>query len=256
MLQGPIGLTPITGRACTNISYSYRCTVHDLALPEAEPDEPQVVYTPQESDLPVFTGHPMSVQGTESYSTLWTNITLLEYKNPGEAARKLYVKVKTKDATYVNYNFTMNPRVHGAIMFYSGLSDPGIGKEENFTLYCPENAGLVTLNRSWFMVIPHFINRGPLKDLKDVQIISSAKSIINETATYSKQLNLRIHEEEYITVREDNILVPNVRVNSAYRYALEVPTFSPDTYGSMDFNRLFHEQFRYPTAILYNMSVR
>jgi len=225
-------------------------------LPEADPKEPQVAYTPQESDLPVFTGHPVSMQGTESYNTLWTNYAMFALKNLGSAAKTVFVRHRTSGTSYNSCTFVVNPKMLYSILYTFGLSTPGIGQEENYKLYCPGNEGDVTFTKSWFTVAPYYINRGPMRDLRDVQVISSAKSIFDEDAASVTQLSLKIHDDEVVLIDADNVILPYSRVNSAYRYTLKIPIYSPSGFSSSDLNKVTHKQFRYPTSFIYNMSVR
>ena len=180
-MSGPLSLHPLSGRISFNISYNPRSVVHDLVVPTTAPGSPQVSYVPAEGDKPTFTGHPHQA-GSLGYSTLWTHFRMLVFRNSDTASHNVTVAHRTSGSSYSNQTAACGPGTM-AYITSNGLSSPGTGSSEDFKIHCSTNgAGLVSLHKSFFVIIPYHLLGGEPKWMKDFKITNSSASIFGETA--------------------------------------------------------------------------
>jgi len=252
---GPIGLAPVTGRVCTRISYSYRSTVHDLLLPSWTAT-PQVSYIPQTSDLPVYSGHPVKVSGSETYKELWTNIKMVSLKNTSYDEKTVTIGYRTSGTTYTNLSLALPPESHTTFLTASGLTTTGIGLEENLRLYCATVAGDIFLSKSYFAVVPYKIHRGPLKAMYDLHVINTNASLFGEQMKNNNNFTVQLDTGVQRIVSVSDCDIKSSYVPSMYDYAITLERPVNDNYGTNDYDVVTHKQFRYPLSFSYLLSVK
>lgn len=256
MYQGPIGLPQATGRASTFISYSYRSNMHDVDLPATEPAEPQVTYTPQVSDLPVFTGHPIKGQDTGSYGTLWFNLFMFTFRNTSGKSRTINYKYRNKPGSYYSgYNVPISLK-QATMVCGLGLNPPGLGQEEAFKFFCLNGAEGVRLHRSWFAVMPYYINAGPMRELRDIEVISSGQSIFGEKVNIKNEFTLYSYDGNRIMTNESRFRYPCSKASYPGYHSFALYKTVQSSGETDEFSDIVHAQPIYPLSLSYTMAVR
>lgn len=255
MLQGPIGLAAVTGRICTRISYSSRTTIHDILLPTSAPSTPQVVYTPQESDLPVVSGHQINMPEDEGYKARWQNVKMLCLKNYSSSYRVVTIGYRTGGTTYGNFGVYVNGNTNFSVLTASGLNDPGIGLEEGIRLHCATQQNDIKLYKSCFAVVPYQLDKGPFGYREKITLISSTESLFGEPAVPGYGMSCSVIEGMSMPVSNDIQAIPFSYMPTADYYAINLNQVFFNQWQTTLDTDFTHMQFRYPTAIIYSKPI-
>lgn len=255
MLQGPIGLAPVTGRICTRISYSSRTTIHDTLLPTSAPSTPQVVYTPQESDLPVISGHHINMPEDEEYKVRWQNVKMLCFKNYSSSYRVVTIGYRTEGTTYGTFGVYVYGNMNFSVLTSSGLNNPGIGLEEDIRLHCATQQNDIKLYKSCFAVVPYQLDKGPLGYREKITLMSSTASLFGEPTIPGYGMYYCVIGGMSMPVSSDNQTIPFAYMPTSDYYAINLSQVFFDQWQTTLGTDFTHMQFRYPTAIIYNKSI-
>lgn len=258
MLQGPMGLTTLSGRVCTNISYNgCRKKVHDTVIPATSPDTPQISYTPMASDMPVFSGHPVGTYMTEAFDTLYTCYKLFTVRNHSNTYKMLTIAYRTSGTNYSTYTAPINNNMMFSFLMAWGLDTPGLGLEENIKLYSEDSNGFMELHESYFAIVPYKIHCGLTKDLYNFRLISTEASLFGGNSDYTDSIRVTLRDSNnYYSARLNDEEFANLRIRTPYTYTLMCSRQPLNFTNCPDMNTLTHNAIRYPLAYLYNSTMR